>query len=310
MAVEFEHDGGFYRLGQYRVSNQLFIDLIFNSKCNCACPFCIANTKDFAEEDFDKWKVNLYKTFNIFKIKDIIILGGEATIDRRFFEKLEILQDVIKDKQIDNIILTTNGIMLKNEKFLSKLISSCVTAVNISIMHYGKTKNDKIFRASTLTREQLKHIYSSLKNAGKGMRINCNVYKGNCDNAEEMEAFVKYFSGCADAIKFSPLMGTDMFDTRNEITEYTNRVSLSKEEIFKLYDEFAQKHDITKENKNVFGLVQYKKLKISNQDVILKYQQVEDKYDLDREIPTLKIYPNGNVSNEWNYRKNILFNIE
>lgn len=50
MAVEFEHDGGYYKLGQYRVSEQLFIDLIFNNKCNFACPFCIANTKDFAEK--------------------------------------------------------------------------------------------------------------------------------------------------------------------------------------------------------------------------------------------------------------------
>ena len=39
------------------------------------------------------------------------------------------------------------------------------------------------------------------------------------------------------------------------------------------------------------------------QRVILKYAQVEDKYDRDRVIPTLKLYPNGCLSNEWSYQK-------
>lgn len=29
-------------------------------------------------------------------------------------------------------------------------------------------------------------------------------------------------------------------------------------------------------------------------------------YDLDSVIPTLELYPNGYLSNEWNYQKNIL----
>ena len=35
-------------------------------------------------------------------------------------------------------------------------------------------------------------------------------------------------------------------------------------------------------------------------------RKVEDMYDLDTMIPTLKLYPNGNLSNEWDYKKNIL----
>ena len=37
-----------------------------------------------------------------------------------------------------------------------------------------------------------------------------------------------------------------------------------------------------------------------------EYAQVEDTYDLDCDIPTLKLYNNGNLSNEWQYEKDIL----
>ena len=49
----------------------------------------------------------------------------------------------------------------------------------------------------------------------------------------------------------------------------------------------------------------YAETEVVGQRVILKYAQVEDKYDRDRDIPTLKIYPNGCLSNEWNFQKDI-----
>ena len=39
--------------------------------------------------------------------------------------------------------------------------------------------------------------------------------------------------------------------------------------------------------------------------VILKYAQVEDKYDRNPVIPTLKPYPNGCLSNEWSFARDI-----
>ena len=43
---------------------------------------------------------------------------------------------------------------------------------------------------------------------------------------------------------------------------------------------------------------------------ILKYGQVEDQYDRDRMIPTLKLYPNGNLSNAWDHADDILKKID
>ena len=310
MALEMEHNVEYKKVGRYLVSDTLFLDLIFNNSCNCNCPFCIANTKTFASENYELWKINLQKTLEIFDVRDIIILGGEATVDPLFFDKLDYLKKVIKDKKIDNVILTTNGILLKNKKFLNKVLDSVITTINLSYMNYNHDKNNNIMQGKTLTKDQIKEIYKQVKDKNKTMRINVNVFKDNCDNVDELTKFVEYFNGCVDTIKFSPLMPTDMFDTKDKVTKYTNQVCLTKEEIKKLYDEFVNKHELINSNDSVFGLIPYKELKVNNQSVILKYLQVEDTYDLDKVIPTLKLYSNGNLSNEWDYKKNILNSIK
>ena len=306
MSTEMIQEVEYKEKGKWLVSNELFLDLIFNSNCNCHCPFCIARTPKYAKEDFETWITNLYKTFEIFSIKNVIILGGEATLDKQFFEKVNILESVVYGKSVDNIILTTNGIMLKDKTFLNKLITSCINTVNISVMHYDKETNDSIMCGNTLTKDELKKIYLTLKKNGMTMRLNVNVYKGNCDTIEEMQKYVETFKGCADIIKFSPLMYTEMFNTVDSVREWTKEKVLSTIQIKELYDSFTEKGIVITKNDNVFGLVEYKEIDYLGQHVILKYAQVEDTYDLDKVIPTLKLYCNGALSNEWNYNKNIL----
>lgn len=306
MATEMTQNVMYHKVGKFNVSNELFLDLIFNSRCNCKCKFCIAETPTFACEDFDKWKQNLIRTFNAFDIRNIIILGGEATIDPMFFDKLDFLAKVIKDKNVDNVVLTTNGIMFRSEQFMEKLLKSCVTTVNLSYMNYDKKKNDAVMRGNTLTKDEVSKAYTRLKKSGRTMRLNVNVFHANCNSVEEMNRYVDTFNGCADVIKFSPLMPTDMFGTVEEVRMFTNIMSLSHKAIADLYDEFASTNEVVYENDNVFGLVNYKEVERNGQHVILKYAQVEDTYDLDTDIPTLKLYNNGNLSNEWQYQKDIL----
>lgn len=306
MSTEMTQNVTYHKVGKFNVSNELFLDLIFNSRCNCRCKFCIAETPSFAKENFERWKENLVRTFNDFDIRNIIILGGEATIDPIFFEKLDFLREVIKGKNVDNVVLTTNGIMFRSKSFMEKLLSSCVTTVNLSYMNYDKKKNDSVMRGNTLTRDEVKEAYFQLKKSGRTMRLNVNVFHANCNSVEEMNKYVDTFNGCADIIKFSPLMPTDMFGTVEEVRMFTNIMSLSHEAISTLYDDFASVNNIVYENDNVFGLVNYKEVERNGQHVILKYAQVEDTYDLDCDIPTLKLYNNGNLSNEWQYEKDIL----
>jgi len=291
--------------GKYLVTSELFLDLIFTSRCNCNCAFCIAKTKEYAKENYLVWKEKLKETLTEFDVRNVIILGGEATVDPLFWEKIEHLEECVDRRKTEHIILTTNGIALREEAFLQKLCVSQIDSVNLSYMHYDKSVNDSIFAGDTLTREEIQRIYRSLKEAGKTLRINTNVYRGNLDDIYEMENFVKYFAGCCDTIKFSPLMKTDMFHTLDSITEYTRTVSIPDELIQELYDSFVANHKLIRTANNVLGFVDYCELDVYGQNVLLKYAQVEDKYDRDFMIPTLKLYPNGNLSNEWDFRKNI-----
>lgn len=307
MKNEVCDDFEFHRKGKYRVSNRIFLDLVFNNACNCNCPFCIARTKTYSENDPEAWKKAVKKTLEIFReeIDSMIILGGEATIDPDFFVRLDWLDEMTEGDHIFTI-LTTNGIMLKDSSFLNRLKESSIDSVNISVMHYDQEKNDRLMGARTLTKEQLRQIRDELHRVGKTVRFNTNVAKNNLDSVEEMEEYVKAFKGCFDAVKFTPLMKTDMFGTTDAVLAYTHEYALSKEEIRKLFDGFADRHQKNRFNNNVFGLISYGDVTAFGEHVILKYEQVEDMYDLDDTIPTLKLYPNGCLSNEWSYRKNIL----
>lgn len=291
--------------GNYCVSSELFLDLIFTSACNARCPFCIARTEEHGAEDFPRWKRTLARTLEEFDVRSIILLGGEATIDPRFWEKLAYLAELTAHRDTGPLILTTNGIALREERFLERLCASQIDSVNISYMHHRKTVNDAIFGLDTLRKEEVAQVYHRLRDAGKTMRLNANVYRGNLDTVTQMEDFVRYFSGCCDTIKFSPLIATDMFHTVESVTRYTRAVAIPDAQIRILYDAFAAEHTCLQRAQNILGFVDYCSLSVYGQHVILKYAQVEDKYDRDRVIPTLKLYPNGNVSNEWDHKKTI-----
>ncbi len=307
MVSEVEKKFEFKNKGEYLVSNKLFLDLIFNNKCNCDCRFCIAKTKSYANSNLDRWKESFKKTIDIFKdeIDSLIILGGEATVDPDFFLKLDYMDSVTKNNHIFTI-LTTNGCLLRNETFLNKVASSTVDSVNISIMNHNLEHNKYLMRGNVLNRDELKKIYEVFHNNGKTVRLNTNVAKNNLCTLEEIEEYINYFKGCCDVIKFTPLMKTDMFNTEDDILTYTHEYAMSKEEIKKLFDSLVYKYGSKNSNSKVFGLINYGELFVNGQHVILKYEQVEDMYDLNRVIPTLKLYPNGNLSNEWDYNKNIL----
>ena len=77
--------------GKYLATSELFLNVIFTSNCNCNCSFCISKTKEYAREEFQSWREGLEKAFSSFLIRNVIILGGEATIDPLFLGKVRML---------------------------------------------------------------------------------------------------------------------------------------------------------------------------------------------------------------------------
>ena len=293
------------RMGRCLVTSELFLDVVYTSFCDCACPFCIARTEEYAEENKSAWMRAARDAFSLFDIKNVILLGGEATLDPAFWEKTDFLARAMAGKHVDHMILTTNGIKLRDSEFAARLLSSRIDAVNLSRMHYEQAANDAVFGQSTLTREEIVSLYRRLRSAGKTLRLNVNVWRGSLDSAEEMDAFVHAFSGCCDAVKFTPLMRTDMFGTVPEVTRFTRQSAIPEGEIAALWNGFLARHRLLGKRSRVLGFVDYAEAEAFGQRVILKYAQVEDKYDRDTVIPTLKLYPNGCLSNEWSFTRDI-----
>ncbi|MBQ7184263.1 MAG: radical SAM protein [Clostridia bacterium] len=293
------------RIGRYRVSSELFLDAVFTSRCGCACPWCVSRTLVTAPEDRPAWERAVFDAFRLFDIKSVIILGGEATSDPDFFGKTEHLARAMPRDAGTKLILTTNGIALRDENFLDRLLASGIDAVNISRMHHDQETNDRVFGCRTLSAEEIGLIGRRLRDTGRTLRLNVNVWRGNLDSVAEMETFVRCFAGKCDAVKFTPLMATDMFGTVPEVTRISRALAIPENEIAGLWDAFIRAHRLTGRAHEVLGFVDYAETEVVGQRVILKYAQVEDKYDRDRDIPTLKIYPNGCLSNEWNFQKDI-----
>ncbi|MDO5435591.1 MAG: radical SAM protein [Clostridia bacterium] len=306
MTDELTNAAEWIQIGPWKVSSELFLDVIFTNHCNRHCAYCIARTKTYCTEDPSRWQRTLEKAFELFNIGSIIILGGEATVDPRFWEKLADVERLAREYLTGRVILTTNGVRLTEPDFLERLCQSGITAVNISRMHYRQDLNDISFGGPTPTVKEIRHIHDALTAAGKTLRLNANIWRGNLDTITEMERFTDAFAGYCEAIKFSPLMNTAMFGTTSETDRFTAENAIPDEEIRVLYDRFAQRQKMIRKQKNVLGFVDYAEVIRNGQRVLLKYAQVEDKYDRERVIPTLKLYPNGCLSNEWNYRKDIL----
>ncbi len=305
MSSEFSQQPVWRSVGKCTVSSELFLDVVYTSHCDCACPFCISRTETYAEENRSAWLQAVRDAFALFDIRNVIILGGEAATDPCFWEKTEALTRAMEGKPVQHLIFTTNGIRLREPEFLQRLLSSRIDAVNLSRMHFSQPVNDAVFGRDTLTREEIAACYRQLKAAGKTLRLNVNVWRGNLDTADDLDAFVKTFAGCCDAVKFTPLMRTDMFGTVQEVTRFTRQYAIPEGEIAGLWDQFTARHGLLRKASRVLGFVDYAETEAFGQRVILKYAQVEDKYDRETVIPTLKLYPNGCLSNEWSFTRDI-----
>ena len=292
-------------VGRCRVSSELFMDVVFTSACDCACPYCIARTRAFAREDRAAWERSLLDAFRRFDIRSVVILGGEATLDPDFFPKLAFLERAMADSRAESLILTTNGSAFRDAGFTHALLRSRVDAVNLSRMHDDQAVNDRLFGRPMLTRDGIAALHDQLGRAGKTLRLNVNVWRGNLDAVEDMERFTAAFAGLCDAVKFTPLMDTSMFDTVDAVNAFTRAHAIPEPRIAALWDAFAARHTLLGRARRVLGFVDYAEVMAFGQRVLLKYAQVEDKYDRDTEIPTLKLYPNGCLSNEWSFTRDI-----
>lgn len=287
----------------YYLNKDLYLDIVVTDFCNAKCKFCVADlvhSKQRCNIDISKQKIKF--AIQDMGVQEVLILGGEATIDNKLFDIIEYLNRF----NLRKICLTTNGHRLaKDIVYTQKLFSSGLTHINISLMSLDSDKQKEISQKDIyISLENLKNIYEIANINNIHIRINNNVFLGNNDTIEKIVNFYENIKNSCDSVKFSPLLKTDSFSTVNEVTEWNNQHILSPEKYDKLWygvEEYFNDYPLIR-NKETLGFVEYSMI-LLNTPLILNYNQhnkLKQKFEKQRKINSLKLLATGDLSFSWN----------
>lgn len=155
-----------------------YIRISVTDRCNLRCIYCMPETEECTsrQQMLSQGEIErLCRCFAKMGISKIKITGGEPLV------RGDVTQLISRLKAIDgieNITLTTNGVLLKEQ--LPSLVAAGVDAVNISIDSLDEQEYEKISRRRELKRT-LEGIESALGYPNLTVKINCVPLKGMND---------------------------------------------------------------------------------------------------------------------------------
>jgi molybdenum cofactor biosynthesis enzyme MoaA len=287
----------------YNINQQPYLDVVVTDRCNRKCKFCIADLVENKEQcKIRTTREQIDYAIENYNVKELLFVGGEPTIFSGLFDILDYFA-VGPDFPLKKICITTNGDMLKKQKFRTRLFNS-VTHVNLSLMHTDIQKQANIADKNVgITINELKEIYTAAKEQHVELRINCNVFHGNLDGYQEIMEFYNIVKDYCDSVKFSPLLRVDDYSVVNEVVQFVKDNILSDEEyeqLFKNVEAAYCKYPIVR-NPLTFGFVEYSMI-CAETPIILNYNHRGMMADKARRgyINNIKLLTNGNLSLSWN----------
>lgn len=287
----------------FRLSTYPYLDIVFNDHCNANCKFCIAKLLHKQVKcNLENHKKKVKYAIENLGVKEVLLLGGEPTINDDIFEMIEYL----KGFNLNKICITTNGLrMAKDYKYAIKLLSSGITHLNLSLMNINIKKQQEINGSNMYITKNNLNMFKELAEICKvDLRINTNVFLGNNNSLSEMMEFYNTVKNCCDSVKFSPLLKTDNFSTVNEVTEFNRIHTLSDETYDKLWSDLENEmsqYPIVR-NKETFGFVEYSMI-LADTPIILNYNQhgkLREKVVSENKINNIKLLATGELSLSWN----------
>jgi organic radical activating enzyme len=288
---------------EYNLSSEPYLDIVMHDHCNARCKFCVAklvHKKEIA--DIEKQKKKIKYSIENLGVKEVLLLGGEPTLNVKLFDYLDYLEKF----DLNKICITTNAIRLKNDVvFRERLFRSCITHINISYMNTQKEAQEYITGQPTyITINDLEDFYELAKKTTKKIRINNNCFRNNNDNLDDIFEFYDDVRNFCDSVKFSPLLKTDSFSTVNEVTEFNLNNILTDSEYDTLLESvinyFSKYEPII--NEETFGFVKYVLIPLRT-PIILNYNQhgkLREKVIKYNQINNLKLLSTGDLSLSWN----------
>lgn len=179
-----------------------YIRISITDRCNLRCVYCmpeegirlIKHDEVLSYEEI----IRLCKLFSKIGISKVKITGGEPLVRRDVHRLIKSIKEI---DGIDNVTLTTNGILLKDQ--IDELVKAGLDAVNISI----DTLKDDTYRELTRigdVNKVLNGIKKSLEYKDLKVKLNCVPIKGR--NEDEIIDLIKLCKDDDISIRFIEMM--------------------------------------------------------------------------------------------------------
>jgi cyclic pyranopterin phosphate synthase len=169
-----------------------YLRLSVTERCNLRCVYCMPESgielgghEDVL--DFDETVRAVELISGAVGLRKLRVTGGEPLVRR----DLPVLLSMLRDLEVEELCLTTNGVLL--EQYAQSLRDSGVTRVNVSI---DSLRNDRLARIARrdIRIEQLEAGLDAALDAGLGpVSVNCVVLRGI--NDDEIQDFMEWSSG-------------------------------------------------------------------------------------------------------------------
>jgi len=182
-----------------------YINLYVQFKgCNANCKFC--EYKNLGHNfNVKKFEYILNELSKQIEVRKISLTGGEATINKHFYEVVDIVS-----KYDAFLVVNTNGANLK--EIHKKGYTEKFDSIALSRHHYQDEKNNEILQFNTLSSEELKKM--KLNN----LHLSCNLQKDYINSSEEIYKYLDFAAeiGCDD-VGFVSLMKINDYAEKQHI---------------------------------------------------------------------------------------------
>lgn len=166
-----------------------YIRISLTDRCNLRCSYCMPETQD----EFMCGK-NLMTAEEILEIVRILaqegirkvrLTGGEPLLRK---DIIEIAAGIKRIPGIEQIALTTNGVLLKGR--MKALAEAGISSVNISLDTMNPAKHREIVKRDVLG-QVLEGIEEALKYPGVTVKLNCVAIGPDIENIAELAGMAK-----------------------------------------------------------------------------------------------------------------------
>ena len=229
-----------------------YLRISLTDRCNLRCVYCMKEKMTFLPkneilslEEIER----LCDNFIDLGIKKIRLTGGEPLVRKDIIKLIHQLNLKKKNTSLNEITLTTNGILLTT--YAKDLKENGINRINVSLDTLSEKKFKKITRFGSLNK-----VIEGIKEAKKNdINIKINVVAIKDFNEDELCSLIEWANQFKFDLTFIEVMPMDEI----EIERHLQFLPLNK-----VYQELDLKYNFYKINKNTGGpAVYYKSKKLS-----------------------------------------------